>query len=127
MSTMRTRRLGSLLQAELAELLARRVNDPRLSQVVLTGVDVAPDLSQAKVFFTLHEEEHRMQAEKGFKAASSFLRTQLAAKLHLKTVPRLVAVFDNSISRASRIEGLIREAKENDARLSQTDSDKILP
>ena len=125
MSTMRTRRLGSLLQAELAALLHRQVKDPRLAQVTLTGVNVAPDLSQAKIFFTLHREENRLQAEKGFKAAAPFLRTRLAAALHLKTVPRLVAVFDNSIIQATHLESLIKQARAQDeqvARLAEKDS-----
>lgn len=120
MSTLRTRRLGALFQAELAELLTRRIKDPRLDQVTLTGVDVAPDLSQAKVYFTLHHEENRAQAEKGFQAASSYLRKQLATALHLKTVPRLVAVFDNSIGHGLRMEALIRRAKQQDELITQT-------
>ena len=126
MSTLRTRRLGSLLQAELANLLRRRVKDPRLDQIILTGVDVAPDLSLARVYFTLHQEENRSQAEKGFKAAAPFLRSSLAAALHLKTVPRLVAVFDHSISYGSRLEGLIRQARVQDQALSENSEDEVV-
>ena len=125
MSTLRTRRLGSLIQAELAELLRKSVKDPRLELVTLTGVDVAPDLSQAKVYFTLHDEGNRTQAEKGFKAASSYLRTRLASALHLKTVPRLVGVFDNSINQALRLEELLRKAKMEDEILSHSREGKI--
>lgn len=114
MSTMRTRRLGSLLQVELSALLARAVKDPRLSQVTLTSVDVAPDLSQAKIYFTLHNEDKRAEAEKGFKAAAPFLRRQLAKTLTLRTMPRLLAVFDSSISQAAHLEDLIRRAREED-------------
>ena len=122
--TLRTRRLGSLIQAELANLLSRTVKDPRLQLVTLTGVDVAPDLRQAKVFFTLFNEENRKDAEKGFKMAAPFLRSQLAKVLYLKTVPKLIPVFDSSIGFGVRMENLIKQARVSDETLEQTLEDE---
>jgi ribosome-binding factor A len=121
---MRTRRLASLLQAELADLLKRRTNDPRLSRVTLTGVDISPDLSQAKVYFTLYDEKYRKEAEAGFKAASAFLRGKLANILHLKTMPRLLPVFDRSIDEALYMENLIRKTIDADNILTEQEKSK---
>jgi ribosome-binding factor A len=114
MATRRTERLGRLIQVELAELLLKRVKDPRLGGVTLTGVDVSPDLAQAKVFFSLFEESHRREAERGFLAAAAFLRRELAGRLNFKTTPRLVPVFDKSLSQGVRLEEIIRRARQID-------------
>ena len=73
MGTRRTERLGNLIQAELADLLLKRVKDPRLAGMTLTGVDVSPDLAQAKIYFSLLDASRRRQVEDGFKAAAPFL------------------------------------------------------
>ena len=49
----RPRKVADLIQRELSELLRREVRDPRVGMVTLTAVDVSPDLSHAKVFYTL--------------------------------------------------------------------------
>jgi len=77
-------------------------------------VDVSPDLSQAKVFFSLLEHDQHDQALAGFKAAAGFLRRELAARLHLKTIPRLVPVYDDSLARGAHMEQVLQEARAQD-------------
>ena len=47
----RLRKIESELQRVLAELIAREVKDPRVGNVTITGVKLAPDKGVAKVFF----------------------------------------------------------------------------
>lgn len=114
MGTRRTKRLGNLILAELGEVLARRVNDPRVAAVNLTAVDVAPDLSQAKVYFSVLDPSHSDQALAGLNAAAGFLRRELAARLHLKTMPRLVPVYDDSLLKGAHLEQVLRQARAED-------------
>lgn len=130
MPTRRTQRLSALLLAELAELLLRRVKDPRLEGINLTGVDVSPDLSQAKVFYSLVNETRRAEVEKGFIKAAPFLRRELASRLQIKITPRLVLVFDPSIARGLHMDRVIREARAKDeaaamARGDQADAEEV--
>ena len=81
-------------------------------------MDVSPDLRQAKVFFTVMDDQRREQAEAGLIAASSFLRKELAARLHLKVLPRLVPVWDGSITRGMSMDALIKQAREHDQMVS---------
>lgn len=116
MGTRRTRRLGTLIQAELADLLLRRVKDPRVAGVSVTAVDVAPDLSQAKVFYSLLDEAAVARAQAGLAAAAPFLRRELAGRLHMKTIPMLVPVYDSSLKAGAEMESLIRQVREDDER-----------
>jgi ribosome-binding factor A len=112
--TRRTKRLGNLILAELGALLARRVKDPRVAAVNLTAVDVAPDLSQAKVFFSVLDPSKSGEALAGLNAAAGFLRRELAANLRLKTMPRLVPVYDDSLIKGAHLDQVIREARARD-------------
>ncbi|MCF8040775.1 MAG: 30S ribosome-binding factor RbfA [Desulfarculaceae bacterium] len=123
MGTRRTKRLGNLILAELGGLLSRRVKDPRVAVVSLTAVDVAPDLSQAKVFFSVLDPSHSEQALAGFRAAAGFLRRELAANLHLKTIPRLVPIYDDSLLKGSQLDQVIRQARAQDEANAQARGD----
>ena len=114
MAGRRLQKLGSLLKTELAELILRRVKDPRVKDLSITGVDVSPDLKQAKVYFSLWDEKNQAQAEAGLKAAASFLRGQLASRLRLKTVPRLIPIYDSSLVRGAAMDKLIRRVRQDD-------------
>jgi hypothetical protein len=52
----RPQRLGDLIQREVSELIRRELRDPRVGMITITGVDVSPDFSHAKVFFTRLEK-----------------------------------------------------------------------
>ncbi len=95
----RTQRLNDLIRAELGQLLLHQVRDPRLSGVVtVTYVEVASDLSLARVFIsTLGGEDEKAQAMQGVAAASGYLRRELAQRLSLRRIPRLEFCRDDSI------------------------------
>ncbi len=56
----RPQKLGDQIQRELSDLLARQLRDPRVGMVTITSVDVSPDFSHARVFFTLLEK-HQLE------------------------------------------------------------------
>ncbi len=104
----RTDRVGDLIQVELAKLIQHEVKDPRVQLVTLTGVDVSRDLSHAKIFFTLHDEENALKnAQVGLKKATGFLRTRLAEEISLRIVPELHFHYDDTLSRGKRIDDLL--------------------
>ncbi|MFQ5600795.1 MAG: 30S ribosome-binding factor RbfA [Candidatus Krumholzibacteriia bacterium] len=108
-------RLNSSLHETLAELLARRVRDPRVEGVTLTGVEVSQDLAVAKVYFSLlGDEERRRVTQRGLENVAGFLRREIGRRLRLRTTPQLRFRFDQSLERGQRIEELLREWHEED-------------
>lgn len=108
----RTERIADLLRDEIARLLRREVSDPRLGLVTLTRVDVAPDLSQALVFWSALEEpgtESLESVQAGLDSAASFLRGRLARSLSLKRTPRLEFRYDPSLAEGTHVLSLLRE------------------
>jgi ribosome-binding factor A len=103
----RAQKLGDQIQRELSNLLARELRDPRVGMVTLTSVDVSPDLSHAKVFFTLFEKQKLEETSAGLKRSAGFLRSQLARRIKLYTTPELRFVYDESVERGDRLSRLI--------------------
>ena len=105
----RINRVAQLIQRQLAQLIPREVRDPRLqSMVTVSGVEVARNLSFAKVFFTVFQGDPE-QVSAILNAASGFLRGRLAKQLELRTMPELRFVYDSTIVEANHLSRLIDE------------------
>ncbi len=107
----RHRRIESELQRTLAELVAREVKDPRVGNVTITAVRIAPDLSTARVFFTPFASQHAPEEVRaGLTHAGGFLRGEAGRRLRLRHAPRLEFVFDDSFDKAAKLTALIDQA-----------------
>ena len=83
----RRERVGREFRQRLANILERRVSDPRLRRVTVIEVRSAPDASFARVFYrTLGDREEAAQA---LDKAKPFIRRCLAEGLRLRRVPEL--------------------------------------
>jgi ribosome-binding factor A len=106
----RPQKLGDLIQRELSELIAREMRDPRVGMLTITSVDVSPDLSHAKVFFTLLDKAKLEDTRHGLKRSAGFLRSQLAKRIKLYTTPELRFEYDESVERGDHLSRLIDQA-----------------
>jgi ribosome-binding factor A len=106
----RPQKLGDQIQRELSDLLARELRDPRVGMVTITSVDVSPDFSHAKVFFTVLEKDKLEDTVHGLRRAAGFLRSQLARRIKLYTTPELRFEYDESVERGDRLSRLIDSA-----------------
>ena len=111
----RTERVADLIRREMMDLLMRKMRDPRLSFVSVTGVDVSPDLGSAKIWLSsLDGAEKRAEIVKVLTHAAPFLRRELAPRLGLREVPELRFAYDESIERGARVEDLLRRIHEGE-------------
>jgi ribosome-binding factor A len=116
--TRRTERVGEQIRGELARILREEVTDPRVGLVTITRIDVAPDLSHAKVFWSsLDSVPHgkgtkahsAAETSKGLASAAGFLRSQLARALPTKRVPELRFVHDETLEAGAETLRLLKE------------------
>jgi len=115
----RTRRVGELIQRELALLINSELSDPRIGLVTLTGVELTRDLKQAKVFLTELTNNSRSKSDhkeliEALNSASGYLKRLLSQKLDLRSMPKLQFIYDNSVERGLRLSALIDEARKKD-------------
>jgi ribosome-binding factor A len=111
----RQERVSERLHHELTGLLQRRIRDPRLANITVTGVEVSPDLRQATVFFTsLGDSEARRKALNGLQGAGNFIRHELSQSLNMRFTPELRFVLDESWQRGARIDELLDQIQDTE-------------
>ena len=103
----RPRKLGDQIQRELSDVLARELRDPGVGMVTITSVDVSPDFSHAKVFFTILEKQKLKETLEGLKRSAGFLRSQLAKRVSIYAMPELRFAYDESVERGDHLSRLI--------------------
>ncbi|MCC6346656.1 MAG: 30S ribosome-binding factor RbfA [Nitrospirales bacterium] len=110
----RSQRLNILLREEIADIIMRRVKDPRLGFVTVTDVELSEDLKIARVFVSVLKEEEREQTLEILNAAKGLIRNEVSKRVRVKFIPTLEFRIDASIARGDRIDRLLREIKEKE-------------
>jgi ribosome-binding factor A len=108
----RTARINDLIRAELADLLRRKVKDPRVGSVSVTAVITAPDLSHARVMVSLLDPSSSAAALEGLRRAAGFLRGELGRRLRLKKAPELSFELDQTVEASTRMDQLLESLAE---------------
>lgn len=115
-------RVAEQIRRDLAEIIRLEVKDPRVGFVTLTLVEITPDYSHAKVYFTTLEGEAAIpELAQGLHRASGFLRRELGRRIRIHTIPELHWVYDRSIERGAHLSALIDEAVKSD--MARNDED----
>jgi ribosome-binding factor A len=112
----RADRVGEEIRKTIAHMLIEGdLRDARLQACTITAVEMADDLREGKVFFSLLGNPGvREEALHAFNRAAGFVRTEVARRLELRYAPALRFYFDPSMERAARLSELIKEARERD-------------
>lgn len=106
----RTQRLADLIQTALAEILWKDEKMRTLGMITVTGVEVAHDLSFAKVFVSVLEDEKAVEIIATLNEETKSIRYLLANEVELRVTPELKFLYDDSIVRGTRISSLINDA-----------------
>lgn len=109
----RAERVGRQVIQTLATVVESGVNDPRLLGLTFTSATATDDLRTVRVYYRVFgDHSARVEAARGLKAASGYLRRELARGLALRYVPSLLFEYDTSVQTAERIEKLLRDDPE---------------
>ena len=117
MENKRPERVADLLQLELADILLRRVKDPRVSPVTVTAIAVSRDLQNATVFFCLTGTSDPVVLEsamEGLNKAKGFMRQELGKRLRLRYIPQLAFRYDSSLDYGQKIERILKELQDHE-------------
>jgi ribosome-binding factor A len=111
----RSRRVGDQIQRTLSELIRREVRDPRLGSVTITEVRASPDLSHAKVFYSvLGSARDPKLTQEILEDAARMLRGRLGRALSLRHAPEIHFEADTLIDSGAHMSNLIRDAVKQD-------------
>ena len=113
-------RLEDLLRGELAHVIRHEMRDPRVALATVSGIEVTRDLAHAKVRISVlgDDEASREEAVATLERAKGFLRSALARRTRLRTVPALEFLLDRGAEHSQEISELLEtleyEHDEND-------------
>jgi ribosome-binding factor A len=120
MDAARARRLAERITKIVAEMLERRVKDPRLGFVTVTEARLTADLREATVFYTVYgTPEEREDTAAALRSATGIIRTEVGRQLGLRHTPSLAFVADALPDSARRIDDLVAAAKSADEELAR--------
>jgi len=112
----RVRKVADRIQVIVAEMLERRIKDPRLGFVTITDVRVSGDTQQASVFYTvLGEEEHVASSAAALESAKGLIRSEVAKQLGMRHAPTIEFLHDALPDTARHLDELLSRARESDA------------
>lgn len=107
----RVDRLAGEIQREVDDILLKRVRDPRVQGITITGVDVTGDLQQATIYYSLLSDlaSDGEKAQEGLDKATGLIRSELGSRLNIFKTPEIKFVRDPSVAYGSRIDQLINQ------------------
>ena len=114
MSIRRQKRIADLILRELSDIVRRRVKDPRLVGVTITGTRVSPDYQYADVYvYRLGGDPEALdEAMQGLASALGFIRRELGSRLSIRHTPELRFHLDESIDYGDHIESLLSQIRQ---------------
>src|SRR5690606_15880760 len=113
-------KLADQIKVIVAEMLERRVKDPRLGFVTVTDVRLTGDSREATVFYTVYgSDEERAGTAAALRSATGLIRSQVGKQLGLRFTPTLTFVADAVPENARQIDDLLAQAREGDARVAE--------
>jgi ribosome-binding factor A len=106
----RVLRAAEAIARELGFILDRKMADPRIGMVTVTGVELSDDLRYAKVFVSfLGDEQQRRDSLRLLRKARKFVRAELSHTLRMRVTPELTFVIDESSQNYIRISSVLKE------------------
>ena len=115
MSNPRVRKIADRIQVIVAEMLERRIKDPRLGFVTVTDVRVSGDTQQATVFYTVFgEHEALASTAAALESAKGLIRSEVGKQLGMRHVPTLEFIHDALPENARHLDEVLARAKAQD-------------
>jgi len=121
MSNPRVRKIADRIKVIVAEMLERRIKDPRLGFVTITDVRVSGDTQQATIFYTvLGADEDREGTAMALASAKGLIRSEVGKQLGMRHVPTIDFIADALPETARHIDDLLERVRESDAAAAQS-------
>jgi ribosome-binding factor A len=115
----RARKLADRIAQIVAEMLERRVKDPRLGFVTVTDARITGDLREATVYYTVYgSAEEQVGTAAALTSATGLIRSEVGRQTGLRHTPSLAFVRDTLPEGAAHMEELVARARAADAALA---------
>ena len=105
-------KVAEAIREEASLILHDKLKDPRLGFVTITAVEVADDLRNAKIFYSvLGNEEDYAKTQEALDSALGYIRKLISERINLKFAPEIIFRKDQSIEYSVRIQEVLEEVQ----------------
>jgi ribosome-binding factor A len=116
----RARKLADRIQQIVAEMLERRIKDPRLGFVTVTDTRITNDLRDATVYYTVYGSDgERAETAAALESAKGVIRTEVGRKTGVRHTPSITFVQDSLMENAAHIDDLLARARAKDEEVAK--------
>jgi ribosome-binding factor A len=116
----RARKLADRIQQIVAEMLERRIKDPRLGFVTVTDARLTNDLRDATVFYTVYgTDAERADSAAALDSAKGVIRSEVGKRTGVRHTPSLTFVPDALPDNARQINDLLAKARAADEQVAK--------
>ncbi|RKS05170.1 ribosome-binding factor A [Nocardiopsis sp. Huas11] len=116
----RARKIADRIQRIVAEMLDRRIKDPRLGFVTVTDARITADLRDATVYYTVFgTADDKRASAAALESATGVIRSEVGRQTGIRHTPSLTFVIDEVQENAQHIEELLVKARQADEEVAQ--------
>ena len=119
--SIRLEKVNNEIRKQLMHIIQEDIDDPVADFLSITRVVTSPDLRETKVYFSLLDENNYDKAKELLDKMNKFIRSRLAKRIYLKTLPSLQFLADDSIKYSVDISKRIDEITEEDRQKHNND------
>ena len=112
-------RVGDQIKKEVSQIIQRELKDPGIGFVTITGVELSPDLKNARIFYSvLGDEQKRQKSDQALQRAVFFIQHEIGKKMRLKYTPKIQFVYDLTLEKGATIEKVLEKIRSSENSLS---------
>lgn len=112
--SLRMQKVNQEIKRQITYIIQQELDDPEIEFISITRVDTCSDLSESKIYFSMLNENKYEVAQDILNKSNKFIRTALAKRIYLKTLPNLKFIPDASIKYSVEMYQKIEEIMEED-------------
>lgn len=110
----RSHRVAQEIKKEISVIFQRDIQDPRISMVTISSVEISRDLAYANIYFNLlkvlsnnHNPKVVSSTISALKGANGYIRVLLGNTMRLRIVPELLFIYDKSLESGMNISRIL--------------------
>lgn len=121
MTSRRLLKAAEAIREVVASSILTEIRDPRIRDVTVVGVEVSPDMREAKVLVSVMGDESQQKLSvRGLQNSAGFLQSKIANRIETRYTPRLTFVIDKGLKNAAAVGEILARI-----RLEQEESDDL--
>ena len=110
MTSRRLLKAAEAIREVVSMAILTEIRDPRVQNVTVTGVEVAPDMKSATVSVSVMGDEGRQHlCLRGLQSSAGFLQSQIAKRIDTRYTPRLTFSLDTGVKKSLEVDRILHE------------------